>query len=109
MASALADMSAAGAALIGAYGVGTYNAGGKPLPLAVGIAFFVMYNIALRHSAANPAARTTALALVMSLIVLSFVLHWVYLPAGVCCFFALMLQRSELLVPSPPKPAQKRQ
>ncbi|KAJ1633463.1 hypothetical protein T492DRAFT_981314 [Pavlovales sp. CCMP2436] len=64
--------------------------------IPVGFAFTAMFIWAVVRKAndPNPAGQVF---LMMALIVTSLVLHLLYLPAGLCCFVALMVAQSELL------------
>ena len=57
------------------------------------------YNYALSHAAQPGGARWVQFVLVLGLVAVSFAIHLLYLPAGIACFVALMLQKTELLMP----------
>ena len=52
--------------------------------------------------------RPYQLVLLLALVVLSFALHVIFLPAGLCCFFVLMLCKNEVLLPPAPQARAKR-
>ena len=92
-----ATLSGSAACAVGIYG--SYQSG-SAVPLAVGTAFSGVFALARsRIQAGRPAPPYQGL-LVLALVVLSFALHIVYLPAGLCCFAALLLCKNELLLPS---------
>ena len=71
-------------------------------PALVGVAFAAAYDATLRRSASRPQWLSQVL-LVVGLVALSFALHFLYLPAGICCFFALVFCDSSALLPVAPK------
>ena len=105
MSTALSEVAAVGCVALGAYGSWT---GGRVLPLVASAAFSLLFVLARQRAADGKSARLQ-LPLVLALVCLSFTLHLVFLPAGLCCFFALMLCKNELLLPVAPKAATKTQ
>jgi len=97
----IASAFAVAVCVAGAYG-GLVNA--TPAPLLLGLAFCGSFLWALRRAASGPAP--FQILFVLLLVALSFALHFAYLPAGICCFFTLMVCKSELLLPR--RPAQPR-
>ena len=98
-------------AVAGVVGGGVYGSIEQSSATAalIASAFACVFLFALnRVQAAAPAPPQNQLPLVLLMIVLSFGLHVQYLPAGICCFFALMVTRNELLLPPPP-PSQSEQ
>jgi hypothetical protein len=90
----LAELAAIGC--VSAGGIGSYSAG-ESRALLCSAAFAGTFVLARHRAAAGPAP--FQLVLVLLLVVFSFVLHIVYLPAGLCCFFTLMLCKNEVLLP----------
>jgi apolipoprotein N-acyltransferase len=72
-------------------------------PVAAGAAFATCFFLALR----GVPWYFAQLALVLLLVALSLALHLLCLPAGLCCFVALMACRNDALLPArpPPRPA----
>ena len=66
-------------------------------------AFAVLFSWTL-YRAASPEPPRLQVVLALVLVCLSFALHMVYLPAGICCFFCLMLCKNELLLPAAARP-----
>jgi hypothetical protein len=69
-------------------------------PAAAGAAFGTCFLLALRGMDSQ-SSYLRQLALVMLLVALSLVLHLLCLPAGLCCFAALMTCRNDALLPAP--------
>lgn len=105
MTTALAEGAAGMCVLAGMYG--TYTQG-DPLPLLASVAFAGAFVFA-RHRVSGGKTAPLQVLLLVALVCISFGLHLLYLPAGICCFFTLMLCKNELLLPPPAKPAGKRQ
>lgn len=91
---------AAGVLVAGAYGAFTQH---DAMTMLLALAFAIAYAATLRYPRSLP--------LIGSLLALSFALHVRYLPAGVCCFGALMLARFDVRRPvePAPKPGAKRE
>ena len=90
----LADISAVASVVLAAYG--SFVAGeAKPIVLAA--MFCAAFAFARHRAVAGPAR--FQLVLVLLLVVFSFGLHLTYLPSGLCCAFALMLCKNDLLLP----------
>lgn len=66
--------------------------------VSVGAAFFGAFLWARERGAGSPGT-LQQLALVLSLVALSFCLHFLYLPAGLCCFVVMMMTKNEMLLP----------
>lgn len=98
MSEALSELASLCCVLAGAYG--SY-AESDVKPVAVAVAFTGTF-VWARSRVINGKAAPMQLLLVLALVALSFGLHLLYLPAGLCCFFTLMLCKNELLLP--PKP-----
>ena len=105
MATALAELAAVSCFVAGAYGSYTKS---DPYPLLAATAFAGGFIFA-RYRVAGGKAAPLQLLLLLALVCTSFVLHLLYLPAGICCFFTLMLCENELLLPPPTKSASKRE
>uniref|UniRef100_A0A7S4BMP0 Uncharacterized protein n=1 Tax=Chrysotila carterae TaxID=13221 RepID=A0A7S4BMP0_CHRCT len=73
-------------------------------PAVLGVLFCVIFFFAYGR---NDRAGPLQISLILAMIACSFVLHLSYLPAGVCCFFALMLCGNEQLLPRRPRPPAK--
>jgi hypothetical protein len=100
MTDALASASALCAAAGGLYG--SYQTG-SAAPAGFALSFVSVFALAIhRVKASAPAPPKHQIVLVLAMICLSFGLHTVFLPAGLCCFFTLMLGKNELLMPKPP-------
>ena len=95
MSTALSEVAAVACVCAGAFG--SY-AESNMRPVLIAAAFSGCFVFARTRVADGQPARLQLL-LILSLVVLSFVLHLLYLPAGICCFFALMLCKNELLLP----------
>ena len=65
-----------------------------------GSTFFVGFLLTRRRAASRQPSQVVQIMLVLALIVASFCLHLFHLPAGLCCFTALMMTRNEVLLPS---------
>jgi hypothetical protein len=78
-----------------------------PWPALIGIAFSTSYAYALRRVALSDQPPRFQLLIALWLVGLSFALHLSYLPAGIGCFFTLMLCKTELLLPAAPKPKKQ--
>ena len=99
MSASLSYAAAGGAAVLGLYG--SY-ANGSVRPALIAAAFAALFAWAL-YRAASPEPPRLQVLLALGLVCLSFALHMVYLPAGICCFFCLMLCKNELLLPAAPR------
>ena len=97
---AAARLCAAGVLVAGTYGALTQH---DAATMLLALAFAIAYAAALRCP--------RSLLLIGSLLALSLALHVRYLPAGVCCFGALMLARFDFRRPvkPAPKPVAKRE
>ena len=83
---------------------GSYQTG-TAAPAGFAFSFVAAFAYALhRVKASAPAPPKHQIMLVLAMICFSFGLHTVYLPAGICCFFTLMLCKNELLMPKPTQP-----
>jgi len=69
------------------------------LPVLLAVGFTTCFVYALIRAAA-PQPPRMQLPFVLWLVALSFALHMVYLPAGLCCFFCLMLCKNDFLLPA---------
>ena len=98
-ASTLASYASIGTAAAGCYG-GSF-AGSTVWPALLGVLFASCFHFALHRAAAQSGPKWTQLLLVLTLVVISFVLHLTYLPAGLFCFFALILCKNQYLLPPP--------
>ena len=92
---ALSDVAAVGCVAAGAFG--SYSEG-SVYPILAAAAFALAFVFA-RYRVIDGKQPSYQLPLVLMLVVLSFALHIAYLPAGLCCFFTLMLCKNELLLP----------
>ena len=102
--STLASAAALCAAAGGLYG--SYQTE-SAAPAGFALSFVVVFMYALhRVQASSPALPKNQILLVLAMICLSFGLHTVYLPAGICCFFTLMLCKNELLMPNAAPPSR---
>ena len=101
--SLYAALASAALGVYGSYADGTLRAG------AVGIAFACLFFFTQRRASHATSMPLLQIVLVLGLVGLSFILHLAYLPAGICCFFALMLCKNELLMPPAPPSTKKRQ
>jgi len=72
----------------------------SPLVVAAGASFGGVFLLALR-GAAGRHPMFFQVGLVLLLVALSLVLHLLCLPAGICCFVALMTVKNSALVPAP--------
>lgn len=70
-------------------------------PVAAGASFGICFVLAL-HGVNTQGSYLRQLVLVLLLVGLSLVLHLLCLPAGLCCFVALMTCRNDALLPTPP-------
>ena len=70
-----------------------------PWSALVGAAFALCFLLALNRAPAYLDMPWLQLPLVLSMVGLSFALHLLYLPAGLCCFVGLMMCKNELLLP----------
>ena len=71
-------------------------------PAVLALAFVCVFALALhRVRSLAPAQPPYQIVLILLMICLSFGLHTTYLPAGICCFFTLMLCKNEVLMPRP--------
>lgn len=97
--NALANVAAGLTVVLGLYGSVIQS---DPKPALIATVFTVTFFYALRRaqSKGNPAFQ---LVFALVLICISFALHLVYLPAGIGCFFTLMLCKNDLLVPQKKK------
>ena len=103
LASATA-LCAAGGGLYGSYQTKSIA------PAGFALSFVAVFAYALhRVKASTPAPPKNQMVLVLAMICLSFGLHTVYLPAGICCFFTLMLCKNELIMPRAAPPQVKRE
>ena len=104
----LPTIAAIGAATLGAYGAVANSSwvpdGYRWGPAVVGPAyaagfFWCLRRAKLRDDGAVQETKLVQLVLVLALVALSFALHILYLPAGICCFFSLMFTKNDLLLP----------
>ena len=87
-----------GVVAFGAYGA--YTEGRLPI-LLVALLFSSLFAVVVVNGRENSKALKALAAI--GLLGLSFALHLLYLPAGVCCFFVLMVCKNDILLPpSPP-------
>ena len=89
-----------GAGALGLYG--SYLTGSL-YPALAGSGFCFLFNFTrerVRGAQSQPPYQSL---LLLSMLICSFTLHMVYLPAGLCCFVALLLCQNELLT-APNKP-----
>ena len=91
----LANMALIVFSLYGAYEKGDLRI------IAVGLGFFALFTWALQraNSGLYPPMQ---IAIVLALVGLSFCLHFLYLPAGLCCMVILLLTKSSDLLPTTP-------
>ena len=82
---------AAAVPLAGTYGTYTLR---SAWPLLGSLAFSTVFAL----SATLTLSSLQQSCLVAAMVATSFALHIVYLPVGLCCFFALMLCKNELLL-----------
>ena len=94
--TSISGFSAIACVSMGAYGSYTNS---SVAPFLVAALFSGLYFYARRRVSQGDATSMTQLILIFSLIASSFVLHLVYTPAGLCCFFTLMLCKNEVLMP----------
>lgn len=91
----VATLSAGATAAVGMYGsFHTWTVG----PILGGLAFAGVFSFA-RSRAAGGGSSPLQVLLVLLLVAISFALHMIYLPAGLCCFVALLLCKNEVLLP----------
>ena len=76
----------------------------EPWAVLVAAAFTMCYFLALQLAPQLP-HRGLQIAMVVTLIGLSFALHLLFLPGGICCAVAIMIVKTDLLLP--PKPKEK--
>ena len=96
MSTALSDLAAVGCLAAGGFG-SFQSFDYKPFALS---ALFALTFIFARYRASDGQQMPPyQLGVVLMLVVVSFALHLVYLPAGLFCFFTLMLCKNELLLP----------
>ena len=90
-----------------AFGLYGAYAEGKLLILLTSLLFSSLFAVVVVKGRTN-GTYTKALA-AFGLLALSFALHLLYLPAGVCCFFVLMVCKNDILLPPtrPPPPAKR--
>ena len=105
MSTALSEVAAVACVAAGAFGSYTK---GEFSPFLASAAFSLGFVLA-RHRVANGKPAQMQLLLILSLVCVSFLLHLLYLPAGLCCFFTLMLCKNELLLPPHAHPPTKKQ
>ena len=87
-----------GVVAFGAYGA--YTEGRLPI-LLVALLFSSLFAVVVVDGRDNSKVLKALAAI--GLLGLSFALHLLYLPAGVCCFFVLMVCKNDILLPpSPP-------
>merc|ERR1711957_441036 len=66
---------------------------GSVLPAVYGLLYTACFALAVR-GLSSP----LQLVLLFAMVGLSFALHLVYLPAGLCCFFSLMIAKNDVLM-----------
>lgn len=101
----LSELAALASVALGAYG--SYNTNDYKA-LAAAVYFSAGFIWARARVASGQPSQALQLLLMLTLVAASFALHLLYLPAGICCFFTLMLCKNELLLP-PNKSEQKRE
>ena len=100
--SSLANMAAAMTVALGVYGsVSAQHIN----PALISITFTATFYFALWRAQSAGQIRMQ-LAFALLLICISFAVHLIFLPAGIGCFFTLMLCKNELLLPQ--KQVQKK-
>ena len=77
-------------------------------PAFAGIAFTFLFNFARDRVRDADRAPPYQGLIVLTMLITSFALHIVYLPAGLCCFVALLLCQNELLMPKGTRDAAAR-
>ena len=103
-ANSLSEIAMVGCVGLGAYG--TYTEA-SVWPLSLATIFTLSFYQAKQR--VKMGSRRMQLPFVLVLVIMSFALHMVYLPAGLCCFFALMLCKNEILFPdAQPGPPPRR-
>jgi hypothetical protein len=95
--SSISHLAGNSASIVGIYG--SFATGTAP-PAACGLLFCAVFNLALYRVHESESPPRYQVLLILSLLVISFMLHMVYLPAGLCCFIALVLCQNELLLPT---------
>ena len=88
----IANLANMGVIVLSMYGA--YDKG-DPRVFAVGAAFFGFFLWARERMLWSRAPRLQ-LFLVLSLVGLSFCLHFLYLPAGLCCFVVMIMTKNEV-------------
>jgi len=102
----LSDVSvlcAFAAAAVGCFGAYSKS---SAWPAVVGVAFTAVFWQTLRLCELRQTSLLTQGLLVLVLVMLSFALHLLFLPAGICCFFAMICVKNELLLPTPRRTKQ---
>lgn len=92
----LSDLAVMCALAAGAVGVGGGVYHGTVWPALVGCSFTAVFWSTLRLHEKRRTTMMTQALLVLLLVMLSFALHLIFLPAGICCFFAMICVKNEL-------------
>ena len=109
MSDTLVGLSNFAAFLVGALSLYGSFASRNPWSSIIGLAFVACYIYARHRVATRQPTGKLQFLLILMTIGLSFALHMTYLPAGICCFFALMLCKNDLLLPPSPTSAQQQE
>ena len=68
-------------------------------PALAGITFTFLFNLARERVRGAEKPPPYQALILLAMLIASFALHMLYLPAGLCCFVALLLCQNELLMP----------